>query len=174
MPKPLTVWITTNCGKFWKIWEYEITWPTSSKTCMPVKKQQLKPNMEKWTGSKLGNEYIKAVYCHPAYLTYIQSTSCKMPGWMKHKLESRLPDQISHSVVSDSLRPHESQHARPSCPSPTPRVHSDSRPSSQRSIQPSHPLSSPSPPAPNPSQHQSLFQWVNSSHEVAKVLEFQL
>ena len=86
---------------------------------MPVKKQQLKPNMEKWTGSKLGNEYIKAVYCHPAYLTYIQSTSCKMPGWMKHKLESRLPDQISHSVVSDSLRPHESQHARPSCPSPT-------------------------------------------------------
>ena len=83
-------------------------------------------------------------------------------------------DQISCSVISDSLRPHESQHARPPCISPTPRVHSDSRPSSQWCLQPSHPLSSPPPPAPSPSQHQSLFQWVNSSHEVAKVLEFQL
>ena len=82
--------------------------------------------------------------------------------------------QFSRSVMSDSLRPHESQHARPPCPSPTPGVHSDSRPSSQWY----HPAISssvvPSPPAPNPSQHQSLFQWVNSSHEVAKVLEFQL
>ena len=69
---------------------------------------------------------------------------------------------------------HESQHARPPCPSPTPGVHSDSHPSSRWCHQPSHPLSSPSPPAPNPSQHQSLFQWVNSSHEVTKVLEFQL
>ena len=77
--------------------------------------------------------------------------------------------QFSHSVVSDSLWPHESQHARPPCPSPTPRVHSDSCPSISDAIQPSHPLSSPSPPAPNPSQHQSLFQWVSSSHEVAKV-----
>ena len=83
-------------------------------------------------------------------------------------------DQISRSVASDSLRPHESQHTRPPCPSPTSGVHWDSRPSSQWCHQPSHPLSSPSPPAPNPSQHQSLFQWVNSSHEVAKVLEFQL
>ena len=164
--------------------------------------------------------------------------------------------QFSHSVVSDSLRPHESQHTRPPCPSPTRRVHSDSHPSSQwchpaisssvvpfsscpqslpasesfpksqtqlsmhayasvqfssvaqscptlcdpmnhsmpglpvhhqlaestqthvhrvsDAIQPSHPLSSPSPPVPNPSQHQSLFQRVNSSHQVAKVLEFQL
>ena len=65
----------------------------------------------------------------------------------------------SCSVVSDSLRPHESQHARPPCPSPTPRVHSDVHRVSD-AIQPSHPLSSPSPPAPNPSQHQSLFQWV--------------
>ena len=89
-------------------------------------------------------------------------------------IESKNSVQLSHSVVSDSLRPHESQHARPPCPSPTPGVHSDSRPSSSDAIQPSHPLSSPSPPAPNPSQHQSLFQWVNSSHEVAKVLEFQL
>ena len=82
--------------------------------------------------------------------------------------------QFSCSVVSDSLQPHELQHTRPPCPSPTPRVHSDSRPLSQWALQPSHPLSSPSPPSPNPSQHQSLFQWVNSSHEVAKVLEFQL
>ena len=70
------------------------------------------------------------------------------------------------SVVSDSLQPHDSQHARPSYPSPTSRVGD--------AIQPSHPLLSPSPPAPNPSQHQSLFQWVNSSHEVAKVLKLQL
>ena len=62
---------------------------------MQVKKQQLAPDMEQGTGSKLGKEYVKAVYCHPAYLTYTQSTSCKMPGWMKHKLESRLPGEIS-------------------------------------------------------------------------------
>ena len=55
--------------------------------------------MEQWTGSKLGKEYIKAVYCHSAYLTSMQSTSCKMPGWMKHKLESRLPGEIS--ITSD-------------------------------------------------------------------------
>ena len=54
-----------------------------------------KPDVEQWTGSKLGKEYVKAVYCHPAYLTYMQSTSCKMLGWMKHKLESRLPGEIS-------------------------------------------------------------------------------
>ena len=74
--------------------------------------------------------------------------------------------QFSRSVVSDSLRPHESQHARPPCPSPTPGVHSDSVHRVSHAVQPSHPLSSPSPPALNPSQHQSLFQWVNSSHEV--------
>ena len=51
--------------------------------------------MEQWTGSKLGKEYIKVVYCHPAYLTYMQSISHKMPGWMKHELESRLPGEIS-------------------------------------------------------------------------------
>ena len=61
---------------------------------MQAKKQQLKPDMEQWTGSKLGKEYIKAVYCHPAYLTYMQSTSCKMPGWMNHKLESRFLGEI--------------------------------------------------------------------------------
>ena len=62
---------------------------------MQVKKQQLEPDMEQWTGSKLGKEYIKAVYCHLAYLTYMQNTSCKMPGWTKHKLKSRLQGEIS-------------------------------------------------------------------------------
>ena len=66
---------------------------------MHVKKQQLEPDMEQQTGSKLGKEYIKAVYYHPAYLTYIQSTSCEMPGWRKHKLESRLLGKIS--ITSD-------------------------------------------------------------------------
>ena len=72
--------------------------------------------------------------------------------------------QFSCSVVSDSLQPHESQHTRPPCQSPTPGVHPDSRPSSQWYDPAAHPQSSPSPPALNPSQHQSLFQWINSSH----------
>ena len=62
---------------------------------MQVKKKQLELDMEQQTGSKLGKEYVKAVYCHPAYLTYMQSTSCKMPGWRKQKLQSRLPEEIS-------------------------------------------------------------------------------
>ena len=62
---------------------------------MQVKKQKLEPDMEQWTGSKLGKECIKAVYCHPAYLTSTQSTSCEMQGWVKHKLGSRLPGEIS-------------------------------------------------------------------------------
>ena len=66
---------------------------------MQVKKQQLELNMEQQTGSKLGKEYIKAVYCHPVYLTYMQGTLCKMPGWMYHKLESRLLGEIS--ITSD-------------------------------------------------------------------------
>ena len=66
---------------------------------MKVKKKQLEQNIEQKTASKLGKEYIKAVYCHPAYLTYMQSTSCKMLGWMKHKLKSRLPEEIS--ITSD-------------------------------------------------------------------------
>ena len=66
---------------------------------MQDKKQQLELDMEQQTGSKSGKKYIKAVYCHPTYLTYKQSTSCKMPGWMKHKLESRWLEEIS--VTSD-------------------------------------------------------------------------
>ena len=91
-PKPLTMWmITTNCGKFLKRWKYQTTSPASWAICMQVKKQQLELDMEQQTGSKLGKEFVKDVYCHPAYLTYIQSTSCEMPDWMEHKLESRLP-----------------------------------------------------------------------------------
>ena len=95
MPKPLTVWITTNCGKFWKRWEYQTTWPASWEICMQVKNQQLERDMEQQTGSKSGKEYVKAIYCNPVYSTYMQSTSCKISGWMKQKLESRLPGKIS-------------------------------------------------------------------------------
>ena len=66
---------------------------------MQIKKQQLELDMDQWTGSKLGKEYIKAIYCHPTYLTYMQSTSSEMLDWMNHKLESRLPREIS--VTSD-------------------------------------------------------------------------
>ena len=62
---------------------------------MQVKKQQLELDVEQQTGSESGKEYIKAVYCHPAYLTYSQSTSYEMPGWMNHKLESRFPGEIA-------------------------------------------------------------------------------
>ena len=68
---------------------------------MKVKKQQLELDMEQRTGSKLGKEYIKAVYCHSAYLTYMQCILCKMLGWMKHKLESTLLGEIS--ITSDML-----------------------------------------------------------------------
>ena len=66
---------------------------------MQVKKQQSEADMEQRTDSKLRKEYNKAVYCHPTYLTYMQSTLCEIPGWMNHKLESRLPGEIS--VISD-------------------------------------------------------------------------
>ena len=66
---------------------------------MQVKKEQLELDMEQQTGSRSGKEYVKAVFCHPSYLTYMQSTSCEMPGWMKHKLELRLPGEIS--ITSD-------------------------------------------------------------------------
>ena len=95
MPKPLTVWITTNYGKFWKRWEYQTTWPASWQICTQVRKQQLELDMKQQTGSKSGKEYVKDVYCHPAYLTYRQSISCEIPGWMKHKLKSKLPGEIS-------------------------------------------------------------------------------
>ena len=76
---------------------------------MQVKKQQLEPDMEQWTSSKLGNEYIKAVYCHLAYLTYMQSTSCEMLGWMKQKLEARLPGEISITSDMQMTPPHKAK-----------------------------------------------------------------
>ena len=66
---------------------------------MLVKKQQLELDMEQGTGSKLGKQYVKAVYCYTAYLTYMYNTSCTVPGWMKHKLESKSPEEIS--ITSD-------------------------------------------------------------------------
>ena len=75
------------------------TWPASWELCMQVKKQQLEQDMEPQTGSKSGKEYIKAVYCHRAYLTYMQSTSWETLGWLKHKLESRMPGE--RSIISD-------------------------------------------------------------------------
>ena len=102
-PKPLTVWIPTN----WEILK-EMGIPDHL-TCLlrnlyasqeaTVRTmdcfQNGNNNMEQWTGSKMGKEYVKTVYCHPDYLIYMQSTSCEMPGWMKHRLESRLPGEIS-------------------------------------------------------------------------------
>ena len=95
----LTVWITTNYGKLFKRWEYQTTWPASWEICIQVKKQTLELDMEQQTGSKSGNEYIKAIYCHPACLTYMQSTSWEMLDGKKHKLESRLPGEISITQI---------------------------------------------------------------------------
>ena len=96
-----SLWLcgSQQTGKFLKRLEYQTTWSASWQICMQVKKQWLEPDMEQWTGSKLEKEYVKVVYCHPAYLTYMQNTSCEMPGWMKHKLESKLPGGIS--ITSD-------------------------------------------------------------------------
>ena len=92
MPKASTVWITTNCGLFLKRWEYQSTLPASWKTCVQDKKQQLEQHMEKQIGSEF---YIKAVYCHSAYLIYMKSTLYEMLGWMTCRLESRLLGEIS-------------------------------------------------------------------------------
>ena len=98
IPKPLTVWITTNCGKFWKRWEYQTTWPASWVICTQVKKQQLELDREQH-GFQIGKGVCRAVYSDSAYLTYLQSTSWEMPGWMKHKLESRFLGGVS--ITSD-------------------------------------------------------------------------
>ena len=93
---PLNVWVTTNCGKFLKRWEYQTTiLPDSWEACIQVKRQQLEQYMEQQNSSILGNEYSKFVYCHPAYLTSVQSASWEIPSWMNHKLELRLPGEIS-------------------------------------------------------------------------------
>ena len=129
--------------------------------------------MKQQTGPKLEKKYIKVVDCRLAYLTYMKSISCKMLGWMKHKLESRLLGsvQFSRSVVSDSLRPHGHMPGLPvyhQLPEPTQtHVHHVSY-----AIQPSHPLAFHSLPSFNLSQDQGLFQWVCSSHQVSKVLKY--
>ena len=101
MLKPLAVWITTN----WKILK-EMGMPGHI-TCLlrnlyAGQEATVRTRQRQWTGSELGKEYIKAACCHTAYLTYMQSTPCEMPGWMKHKLESRLLWQIS--ITSDMQR----------------------------------------------------------------------
>ena len=83
--KALTVRITTNCGKYLKRWEYQTTLPASWEICRQVKRQHLELDMEQQTGSKSEKENVKVVYCHPAYLTSMQSTSWEMLDWKKHK-----------------------------------------------------------------------------------------
>ena len=96
-----SLWLcgSQQTGKFFKRWEYQSTLPASWETYTLVKKQQLEPHVKQHTGSKLRKGYIKAVYCHPAYLTSMQSTSWEILGWMKHKLELRLLREIS--IISD-------------------------------------------------------------------------
>ena len=95
----LKVFDCVNHNKLWKILKeilkHQTTLPISWEICMQVKKQQLEPDMEQQTSSKLREEYNKVVYCHSTYLTYLQSTTCKMLHWMNHKLESILQREIS-------------------------------------------------------------------------------
>ena len=92
--------ITTNYGKFFQRWEYQTTLPASWEICVQIKKQQLELDMEQWTGSRFGKAFLKALYCHPAYLTYMWSASWEMPDWMKHRLESRFLEEISTTSLS--------------------------------------------------------------------------
>ena len=96
-----SLWLcgSQQTGKFLNRWEYQTTLPFSWEPCMRVKKQQLELEMEHWTGLKLGKENNKAVYCHLAYLTSMQNTSCKMSGWMNHKLASRLMEKYQPSQI---------------------------------------------------------------------------
>ena len=135
---------------------------------------KLTPNSLDWCSSHWTFYFINP---YPLFIAVLSSklTDPKVPRPpVKDNFVKDSSVQFSRSLVSTSLQPHELQHARPPCPSPTPGVHSNSRPRSWWC----HPAISssvlPSSPAPNPSQQKSLFQWVNSSHEVAKVLEFQL
>ena len=92
------MWITTNCGNFFKRWEYDHLTCLLRNLCAG-QEATVRTGMEPQTGSKLGKEYVKVVYCHLAYLTYAQSTSYKVPDWKNHKLELRLPGEIS--ITSD-------------------------------------------------------------------------
>ena len=90
-------------------WEYQTTSLASRETCIRVKKEKLELDMEQRTGSKLVKVCIKAVYCHPAYLTYMQNISCEMPGWMNHKLESRSPNINNLRYADDTTLMAESE-----------------------------------------------------------------
>ena len=94
-PKYLDGVIDNQLLKFLKGWEYQTTLSVSWETCVRVKNKQLESYMEQLTGSKLGKEYNKAVYCQLAYLRSMQNITCEMPSWMNHKLESRLPKEIA-------------------------------------------------------------------------------
>ena len=104
MLKPLIVWIIKICGKFLKRLEYQTVLLVSWETCMWVKKQHLEPDIEQLTGSKLGKKYDKAVYCHPAYLTCMQSTLCKMPGWNQDCQEKYQQPQICRWYPSNGRK----------------------------------------------------------------------
>jgi len=93
----LTVCGSQQTEKFLKRWEYQTSLPVSCKISMQVKKQQLELDMEQQTGSKLWKEYVKAISWHPTHLTYMQSISWEMLGWMNHKLESKFLGEISMS-----------------------------------------------------------------------------
>ena len=101
MPKPLTVWITTNCGKFLKRWEYQTTLPASWETCMHVRKQQLEPDMEQWIDSTLGKEYDKVVYYHPAYFNlYAEWSEVKLLSCVQlcNAMDCSLPGSSVHGI----------------------------------------------------------------------------
>ena len=103
--KTLTVWITTNCGKFLKRWNTRPPYLPPEKPLCKTRSNRLEPAMEQQTDSKLGRGYVKAVCCHPAYLTYMQSTLYKMLGWVNHKLESRFPGEISETSDMQMIPP---------------------------------------------------------------------
>ena len=105
--KTLTVWITIKCGKFLlrDVNTRPLYLSPQKRVCRSRSKQQLEPDMEQWTGSKLREEYVKAVYCLPAHLTYIQSASCEILGWMKLKLELRLSGEISITSYIQVIQP---------------------------------------------------------------------
>ena len=102
MLKSLTVWITTKIRKFLNRRHTRPSYlPPEKSLCTSRSKQQLELDMEQQTGSKLGKEYVKAVYCLPAYLTYMQSTSCEMQNWVKHKLDSSCREKFSNFRYAD-------------------------------------------------------------------------
>ena len=107
MPKPLTVWITTNCGKFWKKWEYQTTWPASWEICMQVRKQQLEPDMEQQTGPKLGKEYVKAIFLSPClfnlYAEYIMRNARLDEAQAGIKIARRNINNLRYADNSEGL-----------------------------------------------------------------------